>query len=100
MRSISRLISIFFSLLRLRFLALINTPIVSTQTKFSRTKANLFDPILSSNIYTGRIKENEEIVQLTPALHATDSDLNTTPNGLLFDLIFSHLRKQQQSRFI
>ena len=74
----------FISLFRLRSVALINTPIVSTQSKFSRTKANLFDPILSANAYTGHIKEDEDIVQLTPKLYATDADLINSPNGLFF----------------
>jgi hypothetical protein len=60
--------------------------IVSTETKISRTKANLFDPVLSANAYTGHIKENERIVQLEPRLYASDPDPSNTINGLLLFL--------------
>jgi hypothetical protein len=56
---------------------------VSTETKFTRTKPNLFDPILSANAYIGRIKEDERIVQLEPRLYASDPDPSNTLNGLL-----------------
>jgi hypothetical protein len=61
--------------------ALTNTQIVSTETKFTRTKPNLFDPILSANAYIGRIKEDERIVQLEPRLYASDPDPSNTLNG-------------------
>jgi hypothetical protein len=61
---------------------------VSTETKFTRSKPNFFDPVLSANAYTGHIKENERLVQLEPRLYASDPDPANTPNGLLF-FIFS-----------
>ncbi len=57
-------------------------------TQVPRTKPNLFDPILSSNSYIGRIKENERVVQLEPSLYASDADPLNSPNGLL---IFNNL---------
>jgi hypothetical protein len=50
-------------------------------TEVTRTKPNLFDPILSSNTFIGRIKENERIVQLEPRLYASDADPANTLNG-------------------
>jgi hypothetical protein len=61
--------------------ALANIKFVSTDTKFTRSKLNFFDPVLSANAYTGRIKENERIVQIEPLLYATDPDPSNTLNG-------------------
>jgi hypothetical protein len=61
--------------------ALTNTRIVSTETKFTRSKPNFFDPVLSANAYIGHIKENERLVQLEPRLYASDPDPVNTPNG-------------------
>jgi hypothetical protein len=52
------------------------------ETKITKTKPNLFDPVLSSNAYTGHIKENERIVKIEPNLHASDADPLNSPNGL------------------
>ena len=89
-------IHIFF--IRYRFvvdyLALTNTQLVSTQTKSPRAKPNLFDPVLSANVYTGHLKENERIVQLEPRLAASDADSSKTVNGVLnifFPLLFRFL---------
>jgi len=38
-------------------------------------KTNLFDPILSSDSYTGIINENENIVKIEPKLYSFDSDI-------------------------
>lgn len=71
-----------------------NTQIASTETKFTRTKANFFDPVLSANAYVGRVKETERIVELQPNLFASDADPPATLNGLLlFIRLFAHLRK-------
>ncbi len=59
---------------------------MSTDTKISRTKPNLFDPVLSANAYAGHIKENERTVQLEPRLYASDADLSNTVNGLFLFL--------------
>ncbi len=48
------------------------------------TKPNLFDPVLSSNAYIGRIQENERTVQLQPRLYASDADPSNTPNGFFY----------------
>jgi hypothetical protein len=69
--------SIFFVV----FAALANTQIVSTQTKFTRTKTNFFDPVLSANVYIGHVKETERTVQLQPRLYASDADPSNTLNG-------------------
>jgi len=69
--------------------ALANTQIVSTETKFTRTKVNFFDPVLSANAYTGHIKENERIVQIEPRLYASDPDPSNTLNGLSLFVCFS-----------
>lgn len=63
-------------------LALTDTQQVSTETKSARTKPNVFDPVLSANAYTGRIKENERVVLLEPRLYASDADAGNTANGL------------------
>jgi len=52
-------------------------------TEVPRTKPNLFDPILSSNSYIGRIQENQRVVQVEPSLYASDPDPPNSPNGLL-----------------
>lgn len=69
------------SLTLLFIIALANIRFVSTQTKSPRTKTNIYDPVLSSNSYTGRIKENEQIVQIQPRLYASDADPSNTANG-------------------
>jgi hypothetical protein len=56
---------------------------VSTETKSTRSKPNIFDPVLSANVYTGRIQESERLVQVQPPLYATDADPVNTVNGLL-----------------
>ncbi len=73
-----------------------NTQTVSTiETKFTRTKTNVFDPVLSANAYVGHIKENEQIVQIEPRLYASDADLSNTLNGLLlFKYLFTFLLKK------
>jgi hypothetical protein len=70
------------------FFVLLVLPITKA-TEVPRTKPNLFDPILSSNSYTGRIRENERVVQVEPSLYASDPDPPNSPNGLLiFNEIF------------
>ncbi|CAF2965080.1 unnamed protein product [Rotaria sp. Silwood2] len=61
--------------------ALTNTRVMSTETKYSRTKMNLFDPVLSANSYTGHIKENEYTGQIEPPLSASDADPSNSLNG-------------------
>jgi hypothetical protein len=63
-------------------IALTNTQVVSTETKITRTKTNFFDPVLSSNVYNGRVKENERTVQIEPRLYASDADPSNSANGL------------------
>jgi hypothetical protein len=65
---------------------------VSTDTKFTRSKLNFFDPVLSANAYTGRIKENERIVQIEPLLYATDPDPSNTLNGSFIIIVIYIIR--------
>ena len=67
-------------------LALANIRFVSTETKSPRTKANIYDPVLSANAYVGRIKENEQTVQIQPRLFASDADPSNSVNGTLMRL--------------
>ena len=83
----SRLIHIL--LLVVDIVALTNTLVVSTETKTARTKTNVFDPVLSANVYTGRLKENERTVQVEPRLHASDADSSSSNNGLFFVSVLS-----------
>ncbi|CAF1250602.1 unnamed protein product [Rotaria sordida] len=69
--------SIFF----MTITALTNTRVMSAETKYSKIKMNLFDPILSSPSYIGHIKENERVVQIEPHLYASDTDPSNTLNG-------------------
>ena len=57
---------------------------MSSHAKLTRTKSNLFDPILSSNNYVGHIKENERIVQIQPFLNASDTDPSYSLNGYYY----------------
>ncbi|UJR27982.1 hypothetical protein I4U23_009240 [Adineta vaga] len=70
-----------WSIILVVFIALTNTQQVSTETKSPRAKPNLFDPVLSANLYVGHVKENERIVQLQPRLSASDADPSKTVNG-------------------
>lgn len=81
--------SSFFYRFVVDYLALTNTQLVSTQTKSPRAKPNLFDPVLSADVYIGHLKENEQIVQLQPRLAASDADSSKTVNGMLTDYYFS-----------
>jgi hypothetical protein len=65
------------------FLGLASTKALSMETKITKTKPNLFDPVLSSNSYIGHIKENERVVKLEPSLSASDTDPSNSLNGLL-----------------
>ncbi|CAF1423677.1 unnamed protein product [Rotaria magnacalcarata] len=69
--------SIFFLVIA----ALTNMQVLSIETKYSRIKANFFDPILSANSYTGHVKENERIVRIEPRLYASDADQPASLNG-------------------
>lgn len=64
-----------------RDVGLANASLAAEETKISKAKLNRFDPVLSSNAYIGRIKENERLVQLEPRLFATDVDASNSPNG-------------------
>ena len=70
-------------LLVVDIVALTNTHVESTETKTARTKTNVFDPVLSANAYTGRLRENERTVQVEPRLYASDADPSHSINGLL-----------------
>ncbi|CAF0754565.1 unnamed protein product [Adineta steineri] len=61
--------------------SLTNTQTVSTETKFTRIKPNIYDPILSANSYVGHLSENERTVQIEPRLYATDADPSNSING-------------------
>jgi hypothetical protein len=63
---------------------------VSTETRSTRSKPNIFDPVLSSNAYVGRIKENERLVRLEPRLYASDADPTSSINGQLMSKFFSN----------
>lgn len=61
-----------------------------------KIKENLYDPILSSTNYIGRLKENERQVQLTPTLEATDADLVDTPNNQICGYQISQYKHDDQ----
>ncbi|CAF2502141.1 unnamed protein product [Rotaria sp. Silwood2] len=77
----SRLTIMIWLIFIVTITALTNTRVMSTETKYSRTKMNLFDPVLSANSYTGHIKENEYTGQIEPPLSASDADPSNSLNG-------------------
>ena len=63
--------------------------LVLLYTQATRTKSNIFDPVLSANAYVGHAREDEGVVQVEPRLEATDDDPSNSPNGLFVFLFFS-----------